>query len=210
MSLLQKIIFASYARSTHHKMALDALQFLQGPNAAQWRDLLLSEYGSYLQGAKDPDDRFKDFKNHVLHVRENFWGGAVAAAEHWYGQLVDQLRAKAWKDSAYSAGVLSHYFTDPHMPFHTGQSGQVTSGERKTCATVSRGRSAEYSTYRTEFGTTSPGRDTLHSACRRDATTCSENSHCPCNTSCDHKNFNRPKSSVDRQFDSTAILSERR
>ena len=102
-------------------MALDALQFLQGPNAAKWGDLLLSEYGAYLQGAKDPDDRFKDFKNHVLHVRENFWGGAVTAAEHWYGQLVDQLRAKAWKDGAYSAGVLSHYFTDPHMPFHTGQ-----------------------------------------------------------------------------------------
>lgn len=121
MSLLQKIIFASYARSTHHKMALDALQFLQGPNAGMWGDLLLSEYGSYLQGAKDPDDRFKDFKNHVLHVRENFWGGAVAAAEHWYGQLVDQLRAREWKEGAYSAGVLSHYFTDPHMPFHTGQ-----------------------------------------------------------------------------------------
>ena len=121
MSLLQNIIFASYARSTHHKMALDALQFLQGPNAAKWGDLLLSEYGSYLQGAKDPDDRFKDFKNHVLHVRDNFWGGAVTAAEHWYGQLVDQLRGNAWKDSAYSAGVLSHYFTDPHMPFHTGQ-----------------------------------------------------------------------------------------
>jgi len=121
MSLLQNIIFASYARSTHHKMALDALQFLQGPNAAKWGNLLLSEYGSYLQGAKDPDDRFKDFKNHVLHVRENFWGGAVSAAEHWYGQLVDQLRDKAWKDGAYSAGVLSHYFTDPHMPFHTGQ-----------------------------------------------------------------------------------------
>ena len=121
MSLLQRIIFASYARSTHHKMALDALQFLQGPNAAKWGDLLLCEYGSYLQGAKDPDDRFKDFKNHVLHVRDNFWGGAVTAAEHWYGQLVDQLRANAWKDSAYSAGVLSHYFTDPHMPFHTGQ-----------------------------------------------------------------------------------------
>ena len=121
MSLLKNIIFASYARSTHHKLALDALPHLQGPNAAKWGDLLLSEYGAYLQGAKAPDDTFKDFKNHVLHVRDNFWGGAVSAAEHWYGQLVDHLRAGEWKDGAYSAGVLSHYYTDPLMPFHTGQ-----------------------------------------------------------------------------------------
>ena len=122
MSLLQNIVFASYARSTHHKLALDALPHLQGPNAAKWGDLLLSEYGAYLQGAKAPDDVFKDFKNHVLHVRDNFWGGAVSAAEQWYGQLVDHLRAKEWKEGAYSAGVLSHYYTDPLMPFHTGQS----------------------------------------------------------------------------------------
>jgi hypothetical protein len=122
MSLLKTIIVASYARSTHHKLALDALSHLQGPDASKWGDLLLSEYGAYLQGAKAPDDTFKDFKNHVLHVRDNFWGGAVAAAEHWYGQLVDHLRAGEWKAGAYSAGVLSHYYTDPLMPFHTGQS----------------------------------------------------------------------------------------
>ncbi|MEZ6031549.1 MAG: DUF4332 domain-containing protein [Planctomycetaceae bacterium] len=121
MSLLQRIIFAEYARSTHHKLALDALPHLQGPNAHQWSELLLSEYGAYLQGAKAPDDTFKDFKNHVLHVRDNFWGGAVAAAEHWYGQLVDHLRGSEWKEGAYAAGVLSHYCTDPLMPFHTGQ-----------------------------------------------------------------------------------------
>lgn len=121
MSLLQKIIFAEYARSTHHKLALDALPHLQGPNAHQWAELLLSEYGAYLQGAKAPDETFKDFKNHVLHVRDNFWGGAVAAAEHWFGQFVDHLRGSEWKESAYAAGVLSHYCTDPLMPFHTGQ-----------------------------------------------------------------------------------------
>lgn len=122
MSLLQNIVFASYARSTHHKLALDALSHLQGSHASGWSDMLLGEYGAYLQGAKAPDDVFKDFKNHVLHVRDNFWGGAVSAAEHWYGQLVDHLRAGEWKEGAYSAGVLSHYYTDPLMPFHTGQS----------------------------------------------------------------------------------------
>ncbi len=33
-------------------------------------DLLLANYGDYLKGAKDPDNLFKDFENHVLHVRD--------------------------------------------------------------------------------------------------------------------------------------------
>lgn len=121
MSLLLNVIFASHARSTHHKLALDALRHLQGNEAAQWTDLIISHHGAYLEGAKAPDDDFKDFKNHVLHVKENFWGGAVSAAEHWYGQFIDHLRSAEWKEAAYAAGVLSHYYSDPQMPFHTGQ-----------------------------------------------------------------------------------------
>ncbi len=121
MSLLLNVIFASHARSTHHKLALDALRHLQGDEAAQWADVIISQHAAYLEGAKAPDDDFKDFKNHVLHVKENFWGGAVSSAEHWYGQFIDHLRSAEWKDAAYAAGVLSHYYSDPQMPFHTGQ-----------------------------------------------------------------------------------------
>ncbi len=121
MSLLLNVIFASHARSTHHKLALDALKHLQCDEAAQWTDLILSQHAAYLEGAKAPDDDFKDFKNHVLHVKENFWGGAVASTENWYGTLIDHLRSSEWKDAAYAAGVLSHYYSDPQMPFHTGQ-----------------------------------------------------------------------------------------
>jgi hypothetical protein len=121
MSLLLNVIFASHARSTHHKLALDALRHLQGNEAAQWTDLIISQHAAYLEGANAPDDDFKDFKNHVLHVKENFWGGAVSSAEHWYGQFIDHLRSSEWKEAAYAAGVLSHYYSDPQMPFHTGQ-----------------------------------------------------------------------------------------
>ena len=121
MSLLLNVIFASHARSTHHKLALDALRHLQGDEAAQWADVIISQHAAYLEGAKAPDDDFKDFKNHVLHVKENFWGGAVSSAEHWYGQFIDHLRSAEWKEAAYAAGVLSHYYSDPQMPFHTGQ-----------------------------------------------------------------------------------------
>jgi|CXWL01.1.fsa_nt_gi predicted flap endonuclease-1-like 5' DNA nuclease len=121
MSLLYSVVFASRCRSNHHRLAVDALRHLKGPNAAQWRDLLLHYHDEYLKGAKAPDDVFKDFKNHVLHVRDNDWGGAVEACEEWYRRTVRALAAGDWKQAAWSAGVLSHYYVDPIQPFHTHQ-----------------------------------------------------------------------------------------
>ena len=79
MSLLYAVVFASRCRSNHHRLAVDALRRLRCDHAAEWRNLLLSHHVDYLKGAKAPDDEFKDFKNHVLHVREKDWGGAVEA-----------------------------------------------------------------------------------------------------------------------------------
>lgn len=122
MSLLLDVLFAAHARSTHHKLALDALEHLTHPTTEAWRTTFLTHYARYLAGAKDPDDRFKDFRNHVLHVRQGNWGGAIASARKWYIQAVEEFRRRNWSDGVYAAGVLSHYFTDPVQPFHTHQS----------------------------------------------------------------------------------------
>lgn len=122
MSLLFQVVFASAARSTHHKLALDALRHLRMPDAQAWMDVFLRYNASYLDGAKAPDTQFKDFKNHVLHVQDNYWGGAVAAAEKWYAKALAAMKSHDWEDAVYSTGVLSHYFSDPLMPLHTGQS----------------------------------------------------------------------------------------
>ncbi len=50
----------------------------------------------YLEGSKAPDNEFKDFKNHVLHVRDSYWGGAPEKVQNWYGHLVEALRAQDW------------------------------------------------------------------------------------------------------------------
>src|SRR5262245_45633100 len=81
MSLFYDVLFASKCRSNHHRLALDALRWLRGGEAERWRNLFLHHHQVYLDGAKAPDEVFKDFKNHVLHVRDNYWGGAVEAAE---------------------------------------------------------------------------------------------------------------------------------
>ena len=121
MSALSRIIYAAHANGTHHKLALDALNSMGRTDAESWRRVFLKHIGKYLEGSKAPDNTFKDFKNHVLHVGDNYWGGAPEKVEEWYATTVTALRAEKWEDAAYAAGVLSHYYTDPVMPFHTGQ-----------------------------------------------------------------------------------------
>ena len=122
MSLLYRVVFAAACKNTHHRLVLDALRHLRDPDAETWRSLFLYYYEPLLKGAKAPDDEFKDFVNHVLHVRDNYWGGAIKTAQLWYKLTLDALRMGDWKEAVYSAGVLSHYFTDPFMPLHTAQS----------------------------------------------------------------------------------------
>ena len=122
MNLLFRIIYAAHANGTHHKLALDALRHLDCENVDRWRAALLQHAEVYLNGSKAPDKVFKDFKNHVLHVRDGYWGGAPEKAEKWYKMLVTALREQNYHDVAWCAGVLSHYYTDPIHPFHTAQS----------------------------------------------------------------------------------------
>lgn len=126
MSLLFRVIFANECTSTHHKLALDALRHLRDEDAEAWRKAFLYYFDSYLDGSKAPDKKFKDFRNHVLHVQDNYWGGALGKADEWYKTAVREMQRGAWPKAIYAAGVLSHYFTDPFMPFHSGQSEEET------------------------------------------------------------------------------------
>ncbi len=130
MDTLTTLLMQTACRSTHHKLAVDALWQIRHPAATAWRNLFLTQYRAYLRGAKAPDDEFKDFRNHVLHVAQNNWGGAVPTAKYWYDQTVEALRAEDWTTAAYNAGVLSHYYSDPLMPLHTGQSEAETNMHR--------------------------------------------------------------------------------
>ncbi|MFV0368019.1 MAG: DUF4332 domain-containing protein [Hyphomicrobiaceae bacterium] len=122
MSLLYRVIYATHANGTHHKLALDALERLTRHDAKAWQRLFLKNVELYLDGSKAPDKEFKDFRNHVLHVRDNYWGGAPEKAQSWYNHLVNELKDKNWPQAVWCAGVLSHYYTDPIHPFHTAQS----------------------------------------------------------------------------------------
>lgn len=152
MSLLFNVVYAWKCKGTHHKLAVDALRLLSGESAERWRNLFLTQFDAYLTGSKAPDDQFKDFRNHVLHVADGGWGGAVAAAEQWYQQTIDALRGRKWKEAAYAAGVLSHYVTDPVMPLHTGQSERENNMHRACEWSVSQSYDALLETLDEELG----------------------------------------------------------
>lgn len=118
---LYDLIVKNECRNTHHKLVMNSLKRLECRHADAWLQLFVRYFETYLEGSKDPDTKFKDFRNHVIHVSENYWGGAVGQAEKWYAATVDHLRNARWPDAVYSAGVLSHYYMDPIMPLHTGQ-----------------------------------------------------------------------------------------
>ncbi|XZE18733.1 DUF4332 domain-containing protein [Pirellulaceae bacterium SH449] len=121
MQLIVAVLRAAHCKSVHHYFALDALEEVRTESGRQLCRMLLAHFSDYLTGAKDPDTAFKDFQNHCLHVQDKFWGGAAKAAAKWYSESLEHLKAGRWRDAAYSIGVLSHYFTDPWMPLHTGQ-----------------------------------------------------------------------------------------
>lgn len=122
MEGLQTIIRAAHCRSTHHLFAIDALGHVRSDAGRQLARLLLRYHGRYLSGACDPDVRFRDFQNHVVHVADGNWGGAPQAAVRWYQRLQELLQRRSWGEAAHAAGVLSHYFTDPLQPLHTAYS----------------------------------------------------------------------------------------
>ena len=121
VSTLISILRAVHCRSTHHFFAIDALDRIDTPNGRRLASVLLANYQEYLNGAKDPDTKFKDFQNHVIHVNDNNWGGAPKACETWLARVIEKMHNSDWIGAAYSIGVLSHYFTDPLMPLHTAQ-----------------------------------------------------------------------------------------
>ncbi|MEM1419119.1 MAG: DUF4332 domain-containing protein [Pseudomonadota bacterium] len=122
MSLLYRVLYAAHCNGTHHKIAMRALQRLQHPQAEAWRRVFLKHADQFIEGSKAPDKLFKDFTNHVLHVEGTEWGGAKRAASSAYQRVVMLLQQGNWAAAAYAAGVLSHYYSDPLMPFHTGSS----------------------------------------------------------------------------------------
>ncbi|MCA9138754.1 MAG: zinc dependent phospholipase C family protein, partial [Planctomycetales bacterium] len=119
MNRLHWVIRNAHCLGTHQRFAVDALTMLQTDAGKRFAAWLLYYHRAFLRGAVDPDIRFRDYHNHILHVRDGYWGGAPRVAHQWYERLQKYLRAERFRDAAHAAGVLSHYVTDVIQPLHT-------------------------------------------------------------------------------------------
>ncbi|MFM9118538.1 MAG: hypothetical protein ACKOU6_20500 [Planctomycetota bacterium] len=138
MSWLQSLIRRNACPRIHQKLALDALHLFQSPQAEGWQEIFLNFYEPYLLGAEAPDTNFRDYKNHVLVVEQNYWGGLPSATQLWYERLVLALRREFWSDAVYLAGVVGHYVADACMPLNTAQSEEAGRIQRAVEWSVSR------------------------------------------------------------------------
>lgn len=200
MHLLFDILYAAHANGTHHKLAMDALNHLHGDDAPRRRNLFLKYYEPFLRGSKDPDKKFKDFRNHVLHVSQDYWGGAEKATRKWYDALVESLSDQKWSDAAYNAGVLSHYYSDPIMPFHTAQSEAENNIHRAVewSISCSYDRLRATAVLRGQLGVRVPtGEDWLEQMVREGA----EKSHQQYHVLIDHYNFKQGRRNPPRGLD---------
>ncbi len=122
MSLLYNVVFATKCTSNHHRLALDALRWLDGEQAQRWGDLFLHHHDAYLEGAKGARRGVQGFQEpRPARARQLLGQARSRAAEEWYRRTVRAFGAKDWKLGVYSAGVMSHNVVDPIQPFHTGQ-----------------------------------------------------------------------------------------
>lgn len=117
--LLNRVIRRFHCHNAHHRVAWDALPLVRTDAGRRLVRLLTRHHRRYLRGAIDPDIRFRDFQNHVIHARDGYWGGAPRVAHAWYERVQRYLRTERYSDAAHACGVLSHYFSDPFHPLHT-------------------------------------------------------------------------------------------
>ncbi|MEM6472029.1 MAG: zinc dependent phospholipase C family protein [Planctomycetota bacterium] len=119
MNRLIKFLRRMHCIEAHQTLVLEALERIQTPAGLRLRPWLLLYHRDLLRGVLDPDVRFRDFHNHVLHVAEGFWGGGPRVAHQWYDRLEKELGAEKFPEVAHAAGVLCHYIVDVINPLHT-------------------------------------------------------------------------------------------
>ncbi|MEM0924487.1 MAG: zinc dependent phospholipase C family protein [Planctomycetota bacterium] len=119
MNRFQRFLQSHHCSEVHQFLVLEAIGRIRSSPGRRLMPWLLRYHRDLLRGVLDPDHRFRDFHNHVLHVTEGFWGGAPRVAHQWYDRLESKLAEERFPDVAHAAGVLCHYLIDVINPLHT-------------------------------------------------------------------------------------------
>ncbi|MHA1882751.1 MAG: zinc dependent phospholipase C family protein [Candidatus Thorarchaeota archaeon] len=86
---------------------------------SSWLEVFEYYTPELLAGSTTPDQVFQDWPNH-LYYPETGEHTAPEAAKRWYDFARINFSCGNWEAGFFATGVMSHYFTDPHIPVHTG------------------------------------------------------------------------------------------
>ncbi|MFW9978659.1 MAG: zinc dependent phospholipase C family protein [Candidatus Thorarchaeota archaeon] len=84
-----------------------------------WKEAFEFYLPELMAGSTTPDQAWQDWDNH-LYYPDTGEHNAPSAAAQWYDYARANFTAEEWEKGFFAAGVMSHYFSDPCIPLHTG------------------------------------------------------------------------------------------
>ncbi|MFW9932605.1 MAG: zinc dependent phospholipase C family protein [Candidatus Thorarchaeota archaeon] len=84
-----------------------------------WKEAFEFYLPELMAGSTTPDQAWQDWDNH-LYYPDTGEHSAPSAAAQWYDYARANFTAEEWEKGFFAAGVMSHYFSDPCIPLHTG------------------------------------------------------------------------------------------
>ncbi len=107
---------AAWGLQTHMFIVNEAVSSISDEN---WKKAFEYYLPELMTGSTTPDQAWQDWDNH-LYYPETGEHNAPNAAELWYDYAKANFTAGNWEKGFLAAGVMSHYFSDPCIPLHTG------------------------------------------------------------------------------------------
>ena len=105
----------AWGLQTHQFIVTTAMEQISNES---WLDAFEYYTPELISGCTAPDQVFQNWTNH-LYYPETGEHNAPLAAQQWYDYAKANFTAGNWEDGFFAAGVMTHYFTDPHIPVHT-------------------------------------------------------------------------------------------
>ncbi len=108
----------AWGHATHFFIVENALAEISNQS---WADAFDYYLPNLMSGSIYPDTAWQDWDNHSYYP-ETGEHSAPNATERWYNFTRSNFTIGNWEDGFFAAGIMAHYFSDPCIPVHTGDS----------------------------------------------------------------------------------------
>jgi hypothetical protein len=122
MSACYRLVLDSVCRSNHHRLAVMALDHLQGRQRRRLAQRLPQASRCLSRRREGARRGLQGFQATTCSTCAMAIGAALRRLRaNGIAAPCARSRQQDWKHAAYCAGVMSHYVVDPVQPFHTHQ-----------------------------------------------------------------------------------------